>query len=324
MTKRSQTAVLSLAVAAMMAMQGLVTTYQAWAQTSTAKGQQIVVGTKFGWEAGRKFRDCPDCPQMVVVPPGSYEMGSPSQEQGRGDHEGPVRLVDIAYAFAVGVHEVTFREWDTCRHEGGCSRFPLYSWGRGTRPVVNVSWKDAKEFVRWLSRRTEAKYRLLSESEWEYVARAGTKGPFHFGSTISSDQANYNAKYTYGAGSQGRNRKRTEPVGSFPENAFGLHEVHGNVWEWVEDCWHESYVGAPSDGSAWTVGGDCRRRVLRGGSWDELPKDLRSAARNRYAGPCAKRPDARCTAPHGEGAVRPRPAVYTGPPPPRTGADTRQ
>ena len=231
---------------------------------------------------GHRFRECGDCPEMVVVPPGSYEMGSPSHEDGRGADEGPVHRVSIAEPFAVGVNEVTFREWDACRRGGGCSHSPGdRGWGRGDRPVIKVSWEDAKEYVRWLSRETGEEYRLLSESEWEYAARAGTTGPFHFGSTISPEEANYDGNYTYGSGRKGRYRSRTVPVGSFPSNAFGLHDVHGNVAEWVEDCWHDGYRGAPSDGRAWTTGGDCARRVLRGGSWFDTPRFLRSAFRLR-------------------------------------------
>ena len=232
------------------------------------------------WEVGEEFRDCSDCPELVVVPGGSYEMGSPLGEEGRYDDEGPLHRVRISERFAVGVYEVTFREWDACRRAGGCSHDPDdRGWGRGERPVIDVSWEDARAYVRWLSGETGKEYRLLSESEWEYVARGGTTGPFHFGLTISPEQANYNGDYAYGSGGKGRYRKRTELVGSFPSNAFGLHDVHGNVWEWVEDCWHGSYQGAPSDGSAWTSGGDCGRRVLRGGSWNNEPRYLRSANR---------------------------------------------
>ena len=137
--------------------------------------------------------------------------------------------------------------------------------------MINVSWSDAKAYVGWLSRKTREQYRLLSEAEWEYVARAGTTGPFHFGPTISTDQANYD-----------ENRMKTVPVGSFSANGFGLHDVHGNVGEWVEDCWHDSYSGAPVDGSAWVSGDDCGLRVLRGGSWSNIPWLLRSAVRVRY------------------------------------------
>lgn len=220
------------------------------------------------WPPGKKFRDCAECPELVVVPSGEFMMGSPESERDRGDDEGPLRRVTIGEAFAVGVYEVTFREWDACRRAGGCSHAPRDGGrGRGDRPVINVSWGDAKEYVRWLSGETGFGYRLLSESEWEYAARAGTTGPYHFGSTISREEANFGS--------------RTVPVGSFPANGFGLHDVHGNVWEWVEDCYRDSYRGAPSDGSAWTTGGDCDSRVLRGGSWNFEPEFLRSASRLR-------------------------------------------
>ena len=206
---------------------------------------------------------------MMVVPAGTFNMGSNSSEEGRHDDEGPVHQVTIFVPFAVGKYEVTFSEWDACVAAGGCGGYRPddNSWGRANRPVINVSWEDANEFVRWLSRETAQEYRLLTESEWEYVARAGTTGPFHFGTTISTDQANYNGNYTYGNGRKGVYRGRTVPVGSFPSNKFGLHDMHGNVWEWVEDCLHGDYSGAPTDGSAWTSGGNCDRRVLRGGSW---------------------------------------------------------
>ena len=226
-----------------------------------------------GYSAGDVFRDCPDCPEMVVVPAGSFTMVSPSSEEGRSDSEGPQHRVTIRESFAVGKYEVSFAEWDACVAGGGCNDYrPDDSgWGRGERPVINVSWSDAKAYVGWLSRKTGEQYRLLSEAEWEYVARAGTTGPFHFGPTISTDQANYD-----------ENRMKTVPVGSFSANGFGLHDVHGNVGEWVEDCWHDSYSGAPVDGSAWVSGDDCGRRVLRGGSWSNIPWLLRSAVRVRY------------------------------------------
>ena len=145
--------------------------------------------------------------------------------------------------------------------------------------MINVSWDDAQQYVRWLSRETGERYRLLSESEWEYAARAGTSGPFHFGSTISSDLANYNGGQRYGSGGTGIYRVKTLPVGSFPANDFGLHDMHGNVWELVEDCWNESYAGAPDDGRAWTGNGDCSYRVIRGGSWNDPPGQIRSALR---------------------------------------------
>ncbi len=235
-----------------------------------------------GPQPGETFRDCPTCPQLVVVPAGSYQMGSPASEEDRIDNEGPVHRVTIAQPFAVGVYEVTFAEWAACVSGGGCGHRPGdKGWGRGQRPVINVNWEDAQAYVQWLSNQTGQSYRLLSEAEWEYVARAGTTTPFHFGRTIHPSQANYNGDYTYGEGQRGQYRERTIPVGSFRPNAFGLYDVHGNVWEWVQDCWNESYAGAPSDGRAWTTG-DCRRRVLRGGSWHYLPWVLRSAKRLRY------------------------------------------
>jgi len=203
---------------------------------------------------GRRIRDCPQCPELVVVPAGSYMMGSPESESSRDGDEGPVHRVTIAEPFAVGVYEVTFNEWDACRRHGGCTHSPGdRGWGRGMRPVMNLNRNDAQQYVRWLSRKTGERYRLLSESEWEYVARARTETPFHYGETISTEQANYNGNYTYGSGRKGRYRGRTVAVGSFPPNGFGLHDVHGNVREWVEDCWHESYAGAPRDGRACVV-----------------------------------------------------------------------
>ena len=234
-----------------------------------------------GPAVGERFSDCSVCPEMVVVPAGSFLMGSPISEKKRDDDEGPVHRVTIPQPFAVGRYEVTFDQWDACVADGGCSHVPDdYGWGRGNRPVINVSWHDAGEYVDWLSHKTGKRYRLLSEAEWEYAARAGTRGPFHFGETISTDQANYNGNlHLDGSFAGGLNRARTVSVGSFPGNAFGLHDVHGNVWELVEDCLHGSYDGAPSDGSAWTSGGDCDYRVLRGGSWSSLPWGLRSAFR---------------------------------------------
>ena len=211
---------------------------------------------------------------MVVVPEGSFLMGSPTDEAGRFDDEGPAHRVTIARPFAVGVYEVTFAEWDACVSGGGCGgrRPDDRGWGRGRRPVINVSWKDAKAYVEWLSRRTGEAYRLLSEAEWEYVARAGTRTRYWWGDKIGWKRACCSGCWDRWGGRQ------TAPVGSFSANAFGLHDVHGNVNEWVEDCWNESYRGAPRDGSAWTSG-SCGLRVLRGGHWSSLPGHLRSAVR---------------------------------------------
>jgi formylglycine-generating enzyme required for sulfatase activity len=180
---------------------------------------------------------------------------------------------------AVGVYEVTFAEWDACVRDGGCDWYPPdRGWGRGRRPVIHVSWEDAQQYAAWLSGRTGERYRLLSEAEWEYVARAGTTTPFHTGKTISTEVANYNGELTYGGGASGVYRGQTVPVGSFPANDFGLRDVHGNVSEWVDDCWHGSYDGAPSDGRA-RGSARCSWRVVRGGAWFHDPRLLRSAYR---------------------------------------------
>ncbi len=228
-------------------------------------------------------RDCPECPEMVVVPPGSFVMGSPASEEGRLDLEGPQRTVTIARAFAVGRFEVTFAEWDACVADGGCNGYRPSDegWGRGNRPVINVSWNDAQAYVQWLSNRTGKRYRLLSEAEWEYVARAGTTTAYPWGSSASHEFANYGKDGCCDGLAQGRDRwVNTAPVGSLPANRFLLHDMHGNVAEWTEACSNESYAGAPSDGSAWRSG-ECSRRVLRGGSWVSYPQNLRSARRNR-------------------------------------------
>ena len=248
---------------------------------------------------GQRFRDCPECPELVVVPSGSFLMGSPESEARSYDDERPVHRVTVQ-SFAVGVHEVTVSEFgrfvEVTGHSTGGScrvwtgghwelrngfgwRSPGFGQGGG-HPVVCVSWDDARAYAEWLSRSTGRRYRLLSESEWEYMARAGTTGPFHTGGTISAEQANYNGNYAYGGGVGGVYRERTVPVGSFSPNAFGLYDVHGNVWEWVQDCWNGGYQGAPSDGGAWEDG-DCADRVLRGGAWYNEPRYLRSADRDR-------------------------------------------
>ena len=238
-------------------------------------------------KSGRAFRDCPACPEMLVVPAGHFMMGSPETERGRGSNEGPRRKVAIR-EFAMGKFEVTFAQWDVCVAEGGCKNKPHdESWGRGRRPVLNVSWHDATEFVAWLSRKTGKSYRLPTEAEWEFAARAVTKAtdphpPFSTGTTINYKQANYDANFTYADGKMGVFRQKTADVGTFRGNAFGLHDMHGNVWEWVQDCYKDSYRGTPADGSAVEFR-DCRLRILRGGSWNYFPQLLRAAY--RYATP---------------------------------------
>jgi len=223
------------------------------------------------------FRECPTCPEMVVVPAGSFRMGCVSGQDCEDD-EKPVHRVTIAAPFAVGKYEVTFDEWDACVADGGCDGYRPddRGVGRGNRPVINVSWDDVQTYVAWLSEKTGKTYRLLSEAEWEYVARAGSETRYSWGNEIGRNRANCR-----GCGSRWDN-ERTAPVGSFAANAFGLHDVHGNVLEWVQDCRNETYAGAPADGSAWEQG-DCNGRVTRGGCWYVDPRNLRSAARYRYS-----------------------------------------
>ena len=221
-----------------------------------------------------RFRDCPDCPEMVIIPAGRFRMGCLSNDGACLDVQKPVREVRIVAPFALSTHEVTFAEWDACVAAGGCGghRPDDGGWGRGDRPVMRVSWNDARSYVLWLSRRTGTTYRLPSESEWEYAARAGSTSKFSWGYEVGVNRANCD-----GCGSRW-DGPRTVPVGSFSANAFDLHDMHGNVWEWVEDCWNWSYAGAPKDGGA-RLSGDCAKRVLRGGSWFNNPRVLRAAYR---------------------------------------------
>ena len=230
------------------------------------------------------FKECNNCPEMVVVPAGSFTMGSPASEVDRDSDEGPQHRVTLARPFAVGKFAVTFDEWDACVADGGCNghRPNDHGWGRGLRPAIDVNWHDAQAYVAWVARKTGKQYRLLSESEREYVTRAGTTTPFWWGSSSSTGQANYDGNSTYGGGQKGEYRKRTVPVDWFQPNPWGLYQVHGNVWEWTEDCWNGNYNGAPIDGSAWSSG-DCKLRVLRGGSWYNIPRNLRSVSRLRYS-----------------------------------------
>ena len=226
----------------------------------------------------RTFKDCTGCPEMVVIPAGEFTMGSPDSEPFRAAET--QHRVTIAAPFAVGKFEITFAQWDACVKGGGCDNYRPddQHWGRGKRPVIDMSWENAKAYVNWLSRKSGKTYRLLSEAEWEYATRAGTTTAYSTGKTISPRQANYDGSGD-GSGPSEANRQKTMPVGSFPANAFGLHDMHGNVSQWVEDCWHDDYTAmAPADGSAW-LDGDCNGRVLRGGSWGDSEVELRSAAR---------------------------------------------
>ena len=223
------------------------------------------------------FKECANCPEMVVVPAGSFTRGSPTSEPGHSADEGPQHTVTIARPFAVGRFAVTFDEWDACAADGGCNGYKPSDegWGRGRRPVINVSWDDAKAYVAWLSKKTGKSYRLLSGAEYEYATRAGTQTAYPWGNAIGTNNANCHA-----CGSQW-DARQTAPVGSFAANGFGLYDMVGNVREWTEDCYHDRYLGAPTDGSAWIEGADCARRVVRGGSWLLAPAFLRSATRFR-------------------------------------------
>ena len=243
---------------------------------------------------------CAECPTTVLMPTGSFQMGSPAGEAERRDNEGPVRSVRIGQRLAVAKHAVTRGEFaafvsatgyrSEAEQGDGCtgwtgSKFEKssrFSWRQpgfeqgDDHPVVCVSWNDAQKYIDWLNSRSPVKgWRLLTEAEWEYAARAGSNTRYSWGDDIGRGRANCD-----GCGSRWDN-KSTSPTGSFPANAFGLHDMHGNVWQWVQDVWHDNYEGAPTDGSAWTSGGNQSRRVLRGGSWGNYPQGLRSADRGR-------------------------------------------
>ena len=246
-------------------------------------------------QVGETFRDCESCPEMVVLPAGKFMMGSPIEKEWRGDDdERPQHQVTIPKPFAVGKYEVTVGQYaefvrETQHETGNCDYVELGIWHKqyvswddpgfkqtNNHPVVCVGWYNAQAYMKWLSEETGHEYRLLTEAEWEYAARAGTTTAYHFERGISPNQANYD-----------NNNEGTVAVGSYPANAFGLHDMHGNVWEWVEDCWHDDYTDAPTDGSAWLSG--CEKyhreaiRVLRGGSWYlRFSDNLRSAARSWY------------------------------------------
>ena len=230
------------------------------------------------WIAGENFRDCPDCPEMVVIPAGSFRMGCLSNDYQCSADELPVYDVRIPQPFGLGKYEVTFAEWEACVTASGCDGYEPDDGGfhrgrvRDGTPVINVSWDDAQAYVTWLSEVTDAAYRLPSEAEWEYAARAGTTTKYPWGNEMVVGRANC------GSVTWCDDWTGTAPVGSFPANAFGLHDMHGNVWEWVEDCWNGTHPRAPSDGSA-RLSGDCSRSVSRGGSWRHPTGNLRSATR---------------------------------------------
>jgi formylglycine-generating enzyme required for sulfatase activity len=238
---------------------------------------------------GRVFRDAPWAPEMVVIPAGRFMMGSPKDEPERTEDESPQHEVTIARPYAMGRYAVTFAEYEVYAKAKGQAVPGDRGWGRGRRPVINVSWEDAQEYVQWLNEQlkldgSKGKYRLPSDAEWEYAARAGAKTAFWWGDKIDPSQANYDGRQAYNGGAKGEYREQTVPVDSFKPNAFGLHCVHGNVWEWVQDRWHGNYQGAPVDGSEWqdAAAGAEAPRVLRGGAWLIYPGGiLRAADRSR-------------------------------------------
>ncbi len=222
---------------------------------------------------GTVFRDCPACPEMVVVPPGIFIMGSARGEK----HEKPTKPVRITKSFAIGKYEVTFDEWEACVREIGCGATPSdHGWGKGRRPVMNVEFDTAQQFTRWLTKKTGHTYRLPSEAEWEYAARAGTTSEFPWGDTMEPNRANCRECGTEWSG------EKTAPVGSFPPNAWGLHDFNGNVWEWTEDCWNPDHEGATGTARA-RVSGDCHFRSMRGGSWYYFARLSRSSYRFKNA-----------------------------------------
>lgn len=221
---------------------------------------------------GEVFQECPQCPEMVVLPPGTYAMGA---EDGN-DKELPVHLVSISAPIAMSRFEITWDEWEACVAAAGCERDPDdHGWGRGKRPVINVSWQEAKQYATWVSGVTGATYRIPSESEWEFAARASTYTNYPWGNDIGEENANCRECNTVLWDHQ------SLEVGLYPPNPFGLYDMHGNIWEWIEDCWNGSYEGAPQDGTAWTDG-DCTLRVVRSGSWYYFPQLARSASRDNF------------------------------------------
>ncbi len=227
--------------------------------------------------AGYRFKDCNVCPEMVVIPEGRFNMGSPPAEPEREKDEGPQHPVSVP-RFAMAETEVTFEEWDACAAAAACSVFRPgdEGWGRGRRPVINVSWDDAQGYLLWLKTKTGRDYRLPSEAEWEYAARGGSTTAYWWGETVGSGNANCSD-----CGSSPY-KKQTAPVKSFTSNAFGLFDMGGNVWQWLADCYHENYDGAPVNGSAWENGDSCAQRVVRGSSWADTARFVRSAGRYNF------------------------------------------
>jgi formylglycine-generating enzyme required for sulfatase activity len=236
--------------------------------TRTAK--PLTAAEQRALRPGDSFKECDDCPAIVVIPAGEQMVGSNDSEQS----ERPPYKVVIAKPFAVGKFEVIFAEWDACISDNGCTHKPNdQGWGRDRRPVVDVSADHIQmQYIPWLRRKTGRDYRLLTEGEWEYSARAGTSTTYPWGNEAGRNRANCD-------GCADKWSKQSAPIGSFAANGFGLHDMHGNVWEIVSDCWHRNHQGASSDAST-RIMGDCTRRVIRGGSWYTSAKFIRSATRD--------------------------------------------
>ena len=238
-------------------------------------------------------------PELVLIPSGRFQMGSHEEEHKAAmragaqkswlERETPQHWVGIAQPFALARHPVSVGEWRAFVRATGWSGGLETNWEKpgfvqtDLHPVVGVSWNDAQLYLAWLSEKTGQRYRLPSEAEWEYACRAGTRTAFNTGDTISTEQANYDGLYIYNGGERGQYRGGTTAQGTFAPNAWGLYDMHGNVWEWVQDIVHDNYDGAPTDGSAWVEGADTSRHILRGGSWLYHPRYLRSALRNGYS-----------------------------------------
>jgi len=227
---------------------------------------------------GDVFRDCPTCPELVVVPSGIFIMGLKATRKSSK----PAHRVNMTKPFAIGRFEVTFDEWQTCINDGGCKHSPNdHEWGKAKRPVINITWHQAKNYTRWLSKKTGNTYRLPTEAEWEYAARGGTTTIFWWGDKVGSGNANCRdceSRACCSAKDHSCCSHGTKPVGSFKPNPYGLHDTAANVFEWVEDCWNKDYRGVPADGSA-ANSDNCRNRVIRGGSFYYFNKVARSAYR---------------------------------------------
>ncbi len=249
--------------------------------SSTLAGEPPRLGRSAAPKAGAVIQDCDDCPELVVVAPGKFALGAKDGEPSSEAAEKPQIKAEIAYPFAIGRYEVTFDEWAACVAGGGCNGYEPsdQGWGGEKRPVINVTFEQATAYLSWISEKTGRRYRLPSEAEWEYAARAGAETPFSFGESISTRQANFNGQYPYAGAQKERSVGKTLPVGSFSPNGFGIFDAHGNVWEMASDCWIDGHKSNPADGSSAGKGGGCAKHVLKGGAWNGGAWRTRSAHR---------------------------------------------